>query len=125
MRLPPGTPLPPFPFAHVPSSCPRTNTHNHTHVLSTRPLPRTTRNSTYRPHPRHQTHPPTHLQGSHAEHKLAHGAQAVEGQLQPDVEQQEDDPQLRQVADRLHILDDAQRGGAHQRTASLAWVCVG
>lgn len=118
-----------------------------------------------------------HLQGAHAEHKLAHGAQAVKAELQADVEEQEDlrwirgrrradasvvvtcntsrpdnvvrskpppsaaagalrfatataaagavqagtthHSQLRQVADALHVLDDAQGIGANHGAAAL------
>lgn len=68
------------------------------------------------------------LGGAHAKHKFAHRGQAVKGQLQADVEEQEDDAQLGQVPDALHVLDDAQRVWPDERAAGLSgaeWASVG
>ncbi len=48
-----------------------------------------------------------YLQPAEAKHEALHGAEALEGQLQPDVEEQEHHPQLRQVPHPLHVPHDA------------------
>ena len=51
--------------------------------------------------------PERHLSGAEAEDELLHGAQTFQGQLQADVEEQEHDTQLRQVAHTFHVPHNA------------------
>ncbi len=50
-----------------------------------------------------------HLAGAEAEDELLHGLQALQAELQADVEEQEHDAQLGQVPHALHVSDDACR----------------
>jgi hypothetical protein len=61
----------------------------------------------------------SHLCRAHAKHVFGHGLQALQGQLQADVEQQEHDTQLRQVLHCVHVADDVERVRAQQRAANL------
>jgi hypothetical protein len=58
-----------------------------------------------------------HLRRAQREDVLGHGHQPLEAQLQPDVEQQEDHAELRQVLHAVHVLDDAQAVRAQQQAA--------
>ena len=60
-----------------------------------------------------------HLRRPEAKDILLHGLQALQRELQPNVEQQEHHPQLSDVAHSLDILDDAQGVGPDQRPAGL------
>ena len=48
-----------------------------------------------------------YLASAQAEDELLHGLQALQAELQTDVEEEEDDTQLRQVPHALHVPDDA------------------
>ena len=55
-----------------------------------------------------------HLQPAEAEHEAAHGEQALQRQLEPDQEQEEDDAELRHAGDLPLVADGdpAERGPA-------------
>ena len=48
-----------------------------------------------------------HLAGAQAEDELLHRLQALQAELQADVEEQEHNSQLRQVPHAFHVPDDA------------------
>jgi hypothetical protein len=50
-----------------------------------------------------------HLEGAEPEYLAAHHAQAIEGQLQPNGEQQKRDPQIGERLSELGALDPAER----------------
>ena len=60
-----------------------------------------------------------HLCATEAKHILLHLSQALQAELQANVEEQEDDSQLCQVAHSVHILDHSQRMRPDQRATSL------
>ena len=62
---------------------------------------------------------PHHLSAAEAEHILLHLPEALQAELQADVEQQEHHSQLCQVPHSLDILDDAQRMRPYECPASL------
>lgn len=49
------------------------------------------------------------LRRPHPEDELLHRPQPLERELEPDVEQQEDDAELRQVPHAFDVADDAER----------------
>ena len=61
----------------------------------------------------------SHLRCTHAKDILLHAAQPLQAELQANVEQQENHPQLCQVSHSLHILNDTQAVGPYQGAPSL------
>ncbi len=56
-----------------------------------------------------------HLAAAGAQHHLAHAVELVQGEFDPDGEQQQDDPDLGHQFDGFAIGDQSQPGGADQQ----------
>ena len=61
----------------------------------------------------------TDLSAAEAKDILLHLSQALQAELQADVEEQEYHSQLCQMPHRIHILDHSQRVRPNERAASL------